>query len=127
MKGKRRFLIGGVFILIGVVYLAYTGFQGAATYYYTVSEFLANPASSGKTVRVDGEVITGSIQQGPGELEMRFVLSGGDKSLPVAYRGAVPDAFGEGREVVVQGQAGADGTFQADSILTKCPSKYVPK
>ncbi len=127
MKGKRRFLIGGVFILIGIAYLAYTGFQGAATYYYTVNEFLDNHVSSGKAVRVDGEVVAGSVQKGPGELEIRFVLSGGDKSLPVAYRGAVPDAFGEGKEVVVQGQAGSDGTFQADSILTKCPSKYVPK
>jgi cytochrome c-type biogenesis protein CcmE len=45
--------------------------------------------------------------------------------VPVRYRGAVPDPFREGREVIVTGKM-SGGTFVAerDSLVTKCPSKF---
>ena len=49
----------------------------------------------------------------------------GSKSVPVHYRGAVPDPFREGREVIVtvrrQGNVWAG---ERDSLVTKCPSKF---
>jgi cytochrome c-type biogenesis protein CcmE len=49
-------------------------------------------------------------------------------SVPVAYKGSVPDLFKTGREVVVDGKLHR-GTFVAvpDTLVTKCPSKYAPK
>jgi cytochrome c-type biogenesis protein CcmE len=49
-------------------------------------------------------------------------------SVPVVYKGSVPDLFKTGREVVVDGRL-QHGTFVAvpDSLVTKCPSKYAPK
>jgi cytochrome c-type biogenesis protein CcmE len=44
-------------------------------------------------------------------------------SLPVVYKGMIPDIFGPGIQVVVEGRY-VDGTFQATSLLAKCPSKY---
>jgi cytochrome c-type biogenesis protein CcmE len=46
-------------------------------------------------------------------------------SIPVRYRGEVPDPFTDGREVVVTGSV-QNGTFlaQRDTLITKCPSKY---
>jgi cytochrome c-type biogenesis protein CcmE len=46
----------------------------------------------------------------------------------VVYHGAVPDLFKVGRDVLVKGEL-RDGVFVAnrDSLVTKCPSKYVPK
>jgi cytochrome c-type biogenesis protein CcmE len=43
----------------------------------------------------------------------------------VRYRGAVPDPFRDGREVIVSGEL-RGGTFVAerDSLVTKCPSKF---
>ena len=53
---------------------------------------------------------------------------GSTASLPVRYRGEVPDPFREGREVIVKGSL-ADGQFvaQRDSLVTKCPSKFKKK
>ena len=49
-------------------------------------------------------------------------------SVPVVYKGSVPDLFKTGREVVVDGKL-QNGTFVAvpDTLVTKCPSKYAPK
>jgi len=55
-------------------------------------------------------------------------VSGQSTSVPVVYRGSVPDLFKVGREVRVEGRL-QNGVFIAkkDSLRTKCPSKYVAK
>jgi cytochrome c-type biogenesis protein CcmE len=54
--------------------------------------------------------------------------SGGGTSVPVSYRGVVPDPFRDGREVIVTGSM-QNGTLigQRDSLVTKCPSKFKNK
>ncbi len=51
----------------------------------------------------------------------------GETTVPVVYRGSVPDLFRVGREVRVEGRLHG-GVFVAkrDSLRTKCPSKYTP-
>jgi cytochrome c-type biogenesis protein CcmE len=51
----------------------------------------------------------------------------GTTSVPVAYTGSVPDPFREGREVIVTVSKGTGDTFtgEKDSLITKCPSKFV--
>jgi cytochrome c-type biogenesis protein CcmE len=62
---------------------------------------------------------------------MRFVLKDdhgtNTKTVPVRYAGSVPDLFRTGRQVVVEGTL-RNGTFvaKANSLVTKCPSKYTP-
>ena len=123
--GKKRFFIGGVIILIAIAYLGYTGFKGSTTYYYTISELLEQRSSIEDNVRVTGEVASGSLERELGKLS--FNISDGVNSLPVVYNGVVPDAFKAGGNVVVEGQLDSEGVFQAKTILTKCPSKYVPQ
>jgi cytochrome c-type biogenesis protein CcmE len=52
----------------------------------------------------------------------------GKASIPVVYRGSVPDLFRSGRDVVVDGRL-RNGSFVAvpGTLVTKCPSKYTPK
>jgi cytochrome c-type biogenesis protein CcmE len=62
-------------------------------------------------------------------LVLRFTLNdviGSDVSLPVVYRGAVPDTFKVGNGVIVEGTYTADGIFEATAILARCASKYLP-
>ncbi len=127
MFKKKKFLIGGLIILAAVSYLGYTGFQRSATYYYAVSE-LVKPGGASYTgnVKVNGQVAPGSVQQDSAR-SLRFTLTEGGQSLPVIYEGAVPDAFKAGVDVVVEGRLNPTGVFQANAILTKCPSKYVPQ
>ena len=61
---------------------------------------------------------------------LRFDLQDvkGGASVPVVYRGTVPDQFKTGRELRLQGRL-RSGVFVADrdSMRTKCPSKYTAK
>ena len=52
----------------------------------------------------------------------------GSATVPVVYRGSVPDLFRAGRDIVVEGRL-RNGVFVAvpGTMVTKCPSKYVPK
>jgi cytochrome c-type biogenesis protein CcmE len=54
------------------------------------------------------------------------MITDGARALPVAYSGVVPDIFKDGRQVVVEGALGRDGTFEATTLLAKCPTKYTP-
>ena len=46
--------------------------------------------------------------------------------MPVTYTGILPDLFREGQGVIAEGKLGADGTFQAETILAKHDEKYMP-
>lgn len=127
MLKKKRFFIGGIIVFLALGYLGYAGFEGSATYYYTVDELMREGNSIyGQNVRVNGQVAPGSLEQEPGSLALGFTIIAGEASLPVVYQGVVPDTFKVGSEVVVEGYLDSDNTFQANTILAKCPSKYEP-
>ncbi len=128
MFKRKKFLIGGIILFLAIGYLAYTGFAGSATYYYTVSELIALESSSNdQTVRVNGQVAPGSVQYESQGRVLKFNVTDGTQTLPVIYQGVVPDTFKVGNEVVVEGQLSSDGIFRAQVLMPKCPSRYVPK
>jgi cytochrome c-type biogenesis protein CcmE len=123
---RNRFLIVGLAVAVALGYLGFTAFQGASMYYLTVNELLARgDAVHGEQVRVMGKVADGSVEKDPDTNTIRFAVNDEDgTSLPVVYSGIVPDAFKHGADVVLEGSLMTAGTFQADSLLVKCPSKY---
>ena len=124
---KKRFIIVGVIALAALVYIVITAFQHGTTRYYTVSTILEQSASvAGETVRVSGGLSTITQGAGTGASRWQFVLSESGKDLPVVYQGIVPDAFKVGNELMVEGHLDPAGVFQAQTIITKCPSKYEP-
>ncbi len=127
MLRKRKFLIGGIIIFLAIGYLGYVGFMSSATYYYTVSELMEQRGSIyGETVRVNGQVAPGSLEQDVVGRTLRFTITDGEASLPVFYQGVVPDSFRVGGDVVIEGHLNSGGIFQAHTLMPKCPSKYVP-
>jgi len=48
------------------------------------------------------------------------------KTIPVAYKGTLPDLFREGKGVVAQGRLRPDGVFQASEVLAKHDENYMP-
>jgi len=125
--GKKKFLIGGIIVVLAISSLVYTSFMNAATYYYEVNEFLAQGnLIYGENVRVNGEVIAGSIEKDPGRPKMTFTITKAGESLLVVYEGAVPDTFKPGADIVVEGQLNPDGIFEAHTLMAKCASKYEP-
>lgn len=106
--------------------LIFLGVRGSSMYYMTVSELTAQgDAVYGDKLRLGATVADGSIQSGPDGVT-RFAVTDGSITLPVSYEGGLPDAFEDGADVVLQGKMTPSGTFEASSLLAKCPSKYKP-
>jgi cytochrome c-type biogenesis protein CcmE len=98
--------------------------QQELVFFFTPSDIVANKAPQGRTFRVGGMVEKGSIKRDG--IEVRFVVTDTAKTIPVVYRGALPDLFREGKGVVAQGQLGPDGVFQAREVLAKHDENYMP-
>jgi cytochrome c-type biogenesis protein CcmE len=107
-----------------VGYLIYTASGGSAEYYITVSELRSNVTSG--YVRVAG-VVQDDVQRSDGGLHVTFTEKDGTASMPVDYRGTLPDIFKPGITVVAEGKLGSDGVFHAKTLLAKCPSRFSTK
>jgi len=129
---KRRrlpisFILGGLVILGAVIYLVYANTQANAVYYMTVSELRNCTTCTTQSVRVAGTVLKGSVVRDDAKQQIRFMISDTSSSRPLAvmYSGIVPDIFAPGIQVVVEGHYTGQGPFQAQTLLAKCPSKFV--
>jgi cytochrome c-type biogenesis protein CcmE len=107
------------------VFLLYTSFAGGATPSLRPSQLADHPGKVSLAGRVVAPV-TGDAR-GDG-LRFRLRDIDGTTTVPVLYRGSVPDLFRVGRHVYMRGEL-TNGVFVAepDSLVTKCPSKYAPK
>jgi cytochrome c-type biogenesis protein CcmE len=104
--------------------LVLSAFEKNLVFFFTPSQVAANEAPQGRLFRIGGMVLAGSVQREG--VEVRFVVTDTAKSIPVVYRGALPDLFREGKGVVAQGTLGADGVFQAREVLAKHDENYMP-
>ncbi len=120
-----KFIIGGILILGAILYAAAASFQSNTVYYLTLQEFSAQKAKfAGQVVRVNGPLDQASIQLDQKTMVLKFNMKDGGIVQPVVYKGVVPDTLTNGESVVAEGKLDAQGIFQANSILVKCPSKY---
>jgi len=129
MDPSRKRKIRLVVALCAAVFLAsalvYTSFS-ASSEAKSPSELLSS-AKAGTSYQLTGTVVHGSVRRGDGVLRFRVVdRNGKGAQVPVSYRGAVPDPFREGREIIVNVHKGASGVWvgEGDSLVTKCPSKF---
>ena len=120
--GVGIIVIGG-----GIGYFTYQAMQSSWAYYYSVDDFSTATSGQGQSFRLAGRVKPGSVVRDLENLTLRFTLAGAQAELPVQYRGVTPDNFAENREVVVEGRLAATGVFQADTLITRCESKYQAK
>ena len=126
-RHKRIAMVaGGLAALAVAVALVLGAFRQNLVFFFTPSQVAANEAPLGKTFRIGGMVETGSVKRQPDGLTVRFLVTDTAKSIPVVYRGALPDLFREGKGVVAQGRVGGDGVFVASEVLAKHDENYMP-
>jgi len=121
-----KFFIAGGVIALAVAYLVTIGLQGTTVYFLTVSELQAKgPAAQNQLFRVSGNLVPGTLAHDSGGLGIQFLIADPTSTpLSVVYRGGqVPDIIGDNIEIVAEGKLDAQGTFTANNVLAKCPSR----
>ena len=129
MKARttRMALVGGaVLLLAAAVALVLTAFQQNLVFFHTPSEVAEGKAPTGRAFRIGGMVEAGSIQRDNDGVTVRFAITDTARTLPVTYRGMLPDLFKEGKGAVVQGVLDPQGQFQATEVLAKHDENYTP-
>ena len=104
--------------------LALAGVRDGWVYYLPVDTFAADESYHAQRVRLHGRVAEAGLDARPALLLARFDLLGETRQVRVEYHGVIPDMFRAGRDVVVEGRLDGEGLFRADTLLTKCASKY---
>ena len=104
--------------------LVLSAFQKNLVFFFTPSQVAANEAPQGRSFRIGGMVVRGSLKREGVNVE--FTVTDTAKSMRVTYHGQLPDLFREGKGVVAQGQLGADGMFRASEVLAKHDENYMP-
>jgi cytochrome c-type biogenesis protein CcmE len=120
------------FILVGLAglgvatYLVASAFRNNLVFFFSPTQVVAKEAPINRTFRVGGLVENGSLKRDSDGLTVRFVVTDTVASIPVVYKGILPDLFKEGRGCVAQGKIGADGVFRAEQVLAKHDENYMP-
>ncbi len=120
-----KILIGVALVAAALGYLIYTGSRSNLVYYYEIAEARA-AVQPNQQVRLSGDVVDGTIRRSATDSRITFEIEDATRRnrLPVVYGGLVPDIFKPGIQVVVEGRFDEAGTFRADRLTAKCPSKY---
>lgn len=120
-----RYIIGAVILIPVLLHLGWAVYASPTMdYYITVDQYVARSANT--PVRVGGKIVPGSIRFDQPTSTMRFIVAGDNAQINVAYRGAVPDSFRDGVTSILEGARAQDGSFQATTMMIKCPHQYLP-
>ncbi len=126
---NRKFLIGGMLLLLFVGYLGYQivrATQTTGAYYMTVAELYGQrPQIQGERVRVNGNVVEGTENWDAENITLKFSIQDeSGEALPIVFYGPRPDNFQRAASAIVEGELLPNGTFEAQTLLLKCPSRY---
>ncbi|MEN8172107.1 MAG: cytochrome c maturation protein CcmE [Chloroflexota bacterium] len=147
---RAKFLVGGLIIVIAVIYLIVSSTQASAQYFLTVEEMTVRGEEyKDRELRVSGAVIGDSIIYDSNNLNITFTVAHvpGDNAdleaegglgaalhnavidpsrarIDVVYNGVMPDLLKDEAQAIMTGRLGDDGVFYADELLLKCPTKY---
>jgi len=122
MRAARKLAAGLAVIAAAIAAVAYAGIRSAAVYYLTPTELAARPDLRTVQVRLAGTVVPGSVRSEDGRV-VGFQISDGATRIEISYDGPLPDLFGGGRDVLVEGRL-AGSTLEATRVMTAHPTEY---
>ena len=118
-KQRRLTMIGGSLAVLAVAAaLVLNAMRDSIVFFSTPSMVAEKHIGAGKRFRLGGLVQPGSLTRGD-NLAVSFSVADGSATLPVAYKGILPDLFREGQGVVAEGTLDQSGVFRADTVLAK--------
>ncbi len=127
LKKQRRIqVIIAAFVALGVsTALIGYGLRDGINFFRSPSQLTAEPPAPSEVFRLGGMVEEGTLERGQGET-VRFRVTDGGASVPVAYTGVLPDLFEENQGMIGTGRY-VNNVFEAHEILAKHDETYMPK
>ncbi|MBT2740271.1 cytochrome c maturation protein CcmE [Bacillus sp. ISL-77] len=129
MKKNTIIMLGGFIIAGAIVFLLMAATPGSSGVELTMKDLLATQDQhKDDFVTVEGLLIEDSIKWNPDKIEFKFDVKDNDGNvMHVIHNGTKPDNFAEGVITILQGAPTKKNTFVAETVKTRCPSKYEGK
>jgi cytochrome c-type biogenesis protein CcmE len=126
-RGRRVAILGvSGLVLSAALALVLYAMRDTIVFFRSPSEVAAKVVAPGTRFRLGGLVSEGSIKRQPDQV-VEFSVSDGPATIPVRYRGLLPDLFREGQGVVTEGRLSEAGLFVADTVLARHDESYMPR
>jgi cytochrome c-type biogenesis protein CcmE len=129
MTRKQRrlaFVAAGMGILGISVALVLVALEENIIFFFSPTDIVTKQVPTDRRLRLGGLVVKGSVARKPDGLTTEFRVTDMANTVPVTFRGVLPDLFREGQGVIVQGKFASDGWFRADEVLAKHDETYMP-
>jgi cytochrome c-type biogenesis protein CcmE len=125
-RQRRLVLIGLALGVLGLAAaLALSALRDTIVFFHSPTEIAEKNIEPGTRIRIGGLVKEGTVRRDG--LEARFEVTDGARSMPVVYRGVLPDLFREGQGVVAEGALESAQLFRADTVFAKHDENYMPR
>lgn len=126
-KRQRMWLVGiGVLLLGAATGLVFFALGDSVSVFRDPSQLATDPPPPDRRLRIGGLVETGSVQREADGVTVSFRVTDNVHTVPVRYRGMLPDLFREGQGVMAEGHLSAGGVFVAQEVLAKHDENYMP-
>lgn len=126
MKKNTLVMLGGFIIAGAIVFLLMAATPGSSGIELTMKELLEDQQEyKDDFVTVEGLLIEDSIKWDADKIELKFDVKDNEGNIMhVIHNGTKPDNFSEGVITILQGAPAKKNTFVAETVKTRCPSKY---
>ena len=125
-KQRRGTLIIAAIAVLGLAaILTLFALKDSIVFFHTPSDIAEKNVPLGQRIRLGGLVAEGSVKRGSGT-DVLFAVTDTLKTVPVSFKGVLPDLFREGQGVVAEGVLDAGGQLIADTVLAKHDENYMP-
>ena len=132
MSKNKKMFAGAGMIALAIIFILIAATPGSAGVEIKLKELLSNQDKYAEEfVTTEGLLIADSIEWDAKNLELKFTVrdADDDSKLHVIYNGVKPDNFTNDIICILEGSPSKTeaGLFVAESVKTKCPSKYEGK
>ncbi len=105
--------------------LVLTAFEDNIVFFHSPTELSERNFAPTQRLRVGGLVEAGSVAKAADGVSVSFTVTDTAKSVPVTFKGILPDLFREGQGIVAEGHL-REGVFVAAEVLAKHDETYMP-
>jgi cytochrome c-type biogenesis protein CcmE len=126
VKKNTIVMLGGLIIAGAIVFLLMAATPGSSGVELTMKQLIATQDEhKNDFVTVEGLLVEKSIKWDSEKIQLKFDLKDSDGNvLHVTHDGVKPDNFADGVITILQGAPTGDNHFKAETVKTRCPSKY---
>lgn len=111
-------------VLAALIYIVLQG-SNLSNYFVPVNQYRHNYSKyANEVVRVQGTLLSSSVKFNATHSSLRFTLESKGVSMPILYRGPMPNEQFKNASAIVEGRL-VHGIFDAKKLMVQCPDHYV--